>query len=212
VSISLIVADDHPLILEALERLFQDEKEFKVLATCRNGEETLVALKKHKPDLAVIDLRMPGKNGLAVLREMKQDNLSTRAVLLTAELNESELTEAVQLGARGLVLKELATELLIQCLRDVHAGKLWLEKRSVGSALEKLLRGAAGKLEATERLTPREIEIVKLVAIGLRNAEVAKRLFISEGTVKMHLHNIYGKLDLDSRIKLSCYAQQKALV
>lgn len=94
----------------------------------------------------------------------------------------------------------------------MHAGELWLEKRSVSIALERLLQGEAGKIEAAQVLTRREIEIVKLVATGLHNVEVAKRLFISEGAVKMHLHNIYEKLNMDSRIKLSCYAQQKNLI
>jgi DNA-binding NarL/FixJ family response regulator len=93
----------------------------------------------------------------------------------------------------------------------VHAGELWLEKRSVSKALEKLLRREAGRVEVAHVLTPREIEIVKQVAVGLHNTEVAKSLFISEGTVKMHLHNIYGKLRLDSRLKLSRYAQEMRL-
>ncbi|MBI2351900.1 MAG: response regulator transcription factor, partial [Deltaproteobacteria bacterium] len=96
--------------------------------------------------------------------------------------------------------------------RQVHAGELWLEKRSVSNALEKLLQREAGQREAAQRLTPREIEIVKQVAAGLRNTEIAKRLFISEGTVKMHLHNIYQKLGVDSRTKLTRYAQEKGFV
>jgi DNA-binding NarL/FixJ family response regulator len=94
----------------------------------------------------------------------------------------------------------------------VHAGELWLEKRSVTNALEKLLQREAGQREIAQLLTPREIEIVKQVAAGLRNIEIAKRLFISEGTVKMHLHNIYQKLGVDSRINLTRYAQEKGLV
>jgi DNA-binding NarL/FixJ family response regulator len=159
----------------------------------------------------VLDLRIPGKDGLTVLRELKKDELATNVVLLTAAVDEEELAEAVSLGVRGLVLKELATKLIVQCLRHVHAGELWLEKRSVSNALEKLLRREAGRVEVAHVLTPREIEIVKQVAVGLHNTEVAKSLFISEGTVKMHLHNIYGKLRLDSRLKLSRYAQEMRL-
>jgi DNA-binding NarL/FixJ family response regulator len=209
--ITLVLSDDHPIVLRGLETILEAEPDFEVLANCLDGEQTLNAVRQYKPDILVLDIRMPGKDGLTVLREMRTEKLATNVVLLTAEVDEGELTEAVSLGVRGLVLKELAAKLIVQCLRQVHAGELWLEKRSVSSALEKLLQGQAGKLEAAQVLTPREIEIVRQVAIGLHNTEVAKRLFISEGTVKMHLHNIYEKLHLDSRIKLSRYAQQKGL-
>src|SRR5213593_4726155 len=104
---------------------------------------------------------MPGKDGLSVLQEMRKEKLPTRAVLLTAALDEEELAEAVRLGLRGLVLKELPPKLLVQCIREVHAGELWLEKRSVSSALEKLLQRETARNEATQLLSPREIEIIK---------------------------------------------------
>jgi len=207
--ITLVIADDHPLILDGMENLFRLEKDFKVVARCLDGEETVKAVRKHKPDVLVLDIRMPGTDGLSLLRGMKKEKLSTRVVLLTAALGEDEVAEAVRLGVRGLVLKEMAPKLLVQCIRQVHAGELWLEKRSVTSALEKLLQREAGQREVALLLTPREIEIVKQVAAGLRNIEIAKRLFISEGTVKMHLHNIYQKLGVDSRTKLTRYAQEK---
>ena len=210
--ITLVIADGRPLILNGMENLFRLEKDFKVVARCLDGEEAVKAVRKHKPDVLVLDIRMPGTDGLSLLRGMKKEKLSTRVVLLTGALDEDELAEAVRLGVRGLVLKEMAPKLLVQCIRQVHAGELWLEKRSVTSALEKLLQREAGQREVTLLLTPREIEIVKQVAAGLRNTEIAKKLFISEGTVKMHLHNIYQKLGVDSRTKLTRYAQEKGLV
>lgn len=210
--ITLVLADDHPLILDGLENLFQLEKDFKLVARCLDGEEALRAVRAHRPDVVVLDIRMPVRDGLSVLREMKKEKLPTRAVLLTAALDEDELAEAVRLGVRGLVLKELAPKLLVQCIRQVHAGELWLEKRSVASALEKLLQREAGKQEIARVLTPREVEIVHQVAAGLRNKEIAERLFIGEGTVKIHLHNIYQKLGVDSRLKLTRYAQEKGLI
>jgi DNA-binding NarL/FixJ family response regulator len=209
--IRLILADDHPLILDGMENLFRLEKDFKVVARCEDGEETLKALREHKSDVLILDIRMPRTGGLAVLQAIKNENLPTHVVLLTAALDETEVAAAIRLGVRGLVLKELAPKLLVQCVRQVHAGGLWLEKRTVSAALEKLLQRQAAWEEATQVLTPREIEIVKQVAAGLRNLEIAKQLFISEGTVKMHLHNIYQKLDLDSRIKLAQYAQARGL-
>src|SRR4051812_30123613 len=162
-SISLVIADDHPLLTNALVTLFGAEKDFKLEAVCCNGDETLAALKKLKPDILLLDIRMPGKDGLAVLREMKSEKLSTRPVLLTAELSDQQLTEAVRLGARGLVLKDLAPKLVLQCVRDVHAGKLWLEKRSVSTALESVLLEEVKRHEAARLLTQRELEIVKHV-------------------------------------------------
>ena len=111
-----------------------------------------------------------------------------------------------------MVLKEMAPHLLVQCVRKVHAGEQWLEKRSVSLALETLLRREAASREVAKVVTARELEIVRMVASGLRNKEIAERLFISEGTIKMHLHNIYGKLGVDGRLQLARYAKEKGLV
>jgi DNA-binding NarL/FixJ family response regulator len=210
--ITLVIADDHPLILDAMENLFRLEKDLKIVARCLDGEETINAVRRHKPEILVLDIQMPAKDGLMVLREMRKEKLPTRVVVLTATLGEEGLAEAVRLGVRGLVLKELAPKLLVQCIRKVHAGELWLEKRSVTNALEKLLQRETARNEVVQVLSPREIEIITLVAAGLRNMEIGKKLFISEGTVKIHLHNIYQKLGVDSRIKLARYAQEKGLV
>jgi DNA-binding NarL/FixJ family response regulator len=210
--IGLVIADDHPIVLRGLTDLLAVEKDFKILASCSDGEQAINAIRKLKPDILVLDIRMPDKNGLAVLREIKKEKLTTKVVLLTAELTEEELTEAVRLGVRGLVLKELAAKLIVQCIRRVHAGELWLEKQSVSSALENLVHGQAGRMEAAQVLTAKEITVIKHVALGLQNAEVAKQLFISEGTVKTHLHNIYEKLGLNGRVQLTLYAQRTRLV
>jgi len=210
--INLVLADDHPIILDALENLCDQEKDFKVVARCVNGEETLQAVRKHRPDILVLDIRMPKKSGLEVLRQMKQENLPIRVVVLTAALDEEEVLEALNLGVAGVVLKEMAPNLLVQCIRKVHAGEQWLEKRSVGRALEKMLQREASARLLVGTLTPREVEIVRMVATGLRNKEIADKLSIVEGTVKIHLHNIYEKLGVDSRLALTLYAQEKGLV
>lgn len=210
--IHLVLADDHPIILDGLEILFRMEKDIQVVARCVNGEEALQAVRQHRPDILILDIRMPGKDGLAVLREMKDEDLPTRVVLLTVALDEEETLEALRLGVRGVVLKEMAPQMLVQCVRKVHAGEQWLERRSVGRALEKLLSREAGAREVAAVLTPREIEIVRMVAAGLRNKEIADKLSISEGTVKIHLHHIYEKLHLNGRLELALYAQDRGLV
>lgn len=211
-SIRLVLADDHPIILDGLDMLFRMEKDMQVVARCVNGEETLQAVRQHRPDILILDIRMPGKDGLAVLREMKRDSLPTRVILLTVALSEDEALEALRLGVRGVVLKEMAPQMLVQCVRKVHAGEQWLERRSAERALEKLLARESGAREAASILTPRETEIVRMVAAGLRNKEIADRLSISEGTVKIHLHHIYEKLGLDGRLELALYAQDRGLV
>jgi DNA-binding NarL/FixJ family response regulator len=210
--IHLVLADDHPLILDGLENLFHLEKDFKVVARCLDGMETMQAVRKHRPDVLILDIRMPGKDGLEIAREMRKEKLPTRIVLLTAELDEDELLESLRLGVQGIVLKEMAPQLLVQCIRKVHAGEQWIEPRSARQALEKMLRREAGARDIATVLTPREIDLVRMVARGLRNKEIAGKLSISEGTVKVHLHNIYEKLKVEGRLALLRYAQEKGLV
>jgi DNA-binding NarL/FixJ family response regulator len=212
VSIRLVLADDHPIVLDGLETLFRLEPDFEVAARCVNGEETVVAVRRHRPDVLVLDIHMPRKDGLAVLRDLQHDKLPTKVVLLAAVLEEDEVLEAMRLGVRGMVLKELAPQMVVQCVRKVHAGEQWLEKHAVSRVMDSLLRREAGEREAANVLTPREIEMVGMVARGLRNKEMSKRLAISEGTVKIHLHHIYRKLKVENRVELILYAQSKRLV
>jgi len=210
--IRLVLADDHQLILKGLADLFLFEKDFEVLASCTDGVAAIGAISSHQPDVAVLDIRMPGMSGLDVARKIREENLPTRMVFLTGELDEQEMLEAMQLGVHGIVLKEMAPQFLVQCIRKVHAGEQWVERRSAKQALEKMLKREAGGREMAALLTPREIEMVRMLARGLRNKEIADRLCISEGTVKVHLHNIYEKLKVDGRMALMKYAQERGLV
>lgn len=200
--IKLVLADDHPILLSGLEALLQRERDLKVLARCHDGGEALRLVMKHRPDIVILDQNMPGMNGLDVLRELHGKKLPTRVVLLAAELQEEELVEAMRLGVRGVVLKEVAPQFLVQCVREVHAGRRWLERHSVGRAVDTLLRREAVSKELAETLTMRELEIARAVGSGLRNKEIAEKLNISEGTVKVHLHTIYSKLGVDGRMAL----------
>jgi DNA-binding NarL/FixJ family response regulator len=210
--IRLVLGDDHPIVLDGLENLFRLEPDFRVVARCVNGDECLVAVRRHDPDVLVLDLRMPRKDGLTVLRELHKEKHPVKVVLLAAALEEEEVLEALRLGVRGMVLKELAPQMVVQCVRKVHAGEQWLEKQAFGRALETLLRREAGEREAGSVLTPRELEMVGMVARGLRNKEMSERMNISEGTVKIHLHHIYRKLKVENRVDLILYAQSKRLV
>jgi two-component system nitrate/nitrite response regulator NarL len=195
-----------------MENLFRLEKDLKVIARCLDGDEALRALRRHKPDILVLDIQMPAKDGLELLREMRKEQLPTRVVVLTATLNEEGRTEAIRLGVRGLVLKELAPKLLVQCIRKVHVGEKWFERESSVRALQKLTERESTMRVGYEVLSFRQLQIVRMIAGGSRNKDIAKKLFISEGTVQIHLHNIYDKLDLKSRLGLALYAREKGIV
>ena len=210
--VRLVLADDHPIVLDGLEQLFRAQKDFAVVARCQDGAETLRAVRQHRPDVLLLDIRMPAPDGLQVIRELQRDSLPTRIVLLTAALEEDDVLEAVRLGVKGVVLKEMAPQMLVECVRKVAAGEQWIERRSLTMALDKMLRREAGFREVASVLTPREIEIVRLAAGGLRNQAIADQLHISEGTVKVHLHNIYEKLGIDGRVALTHYAREKGLL
>jgi DNA-binding NarL/FixJ family response regulator len=211
-SIRILLADDHPLLLDGLDQLLRSGYGFEVVARCSTGDEAIAEAVLNRPDIAVLDIRMPGLDGIAVLREIRRLGLPTRVVILTASLAERDLLEAVRLGVDGVVLKEMAPRLLLQCLHKVHAGGRWIENRAVHRALEGALRREAGLREAAEQLTPREIDMVRMVAEGLRNKEIARRMDITEGTVKTHLRNIYRKLGIETRVGVLRYAEEKGLL
>jgi DNA-binding NarL/FixJ family response regulator len=211
-SIRLVLADDHPFILDALEGLFRLEEDIEVVARCADGMQAIDAVSEHEPDVLILDMRMPRADGLAVMRALRDLGSQTRVVLLTGAVTDRELAESLRLGVRGVVLKEMAPAKLVQCVRKVYAGHVWVEQQSIAQAVDLMLRWEAGGRELAEQLTRREIEIVKLAAAGLRNQEIARRLTVSEGTVKVHLHNIYAKLGVDGRMELLKYAQERELV
>jgi DNA-binding NarL/FixJ family response regulator len=209
--IRLVLADDHRMILEGLEQLFHRESDFEVVGTATNGEEALAAVKRHRPDILVLDVNMPRGNGMWVLRQLKPLHLPTQVVLLTASLEEEEVVEAVRAGVRGLVLKEAAAISLVECARHVAAGERVLDNATIGRALDHVLKREADARVLTALLSPRETDIVKMVATGMRNKEIASRLAIGEGTVKSHLHAIYEKLGVHGRVELTRYAYEHGL-
>jgi len=210
--IKIVLADGHQIVLDSLEQLFAAEADFRVIARCSDGEEALQTVRKLTPDILILEIRMAGMDGLECLRQLKQEKLPTRVVFLTAMVDEDQALEAIRLGAGGVVLKEMAPHLLLLCVRKVHAGEQWIEKQSITRAIEKLLKREAGARRLASLVTTRETEIVRLVAQNLPNKEIADRLGISEGTIKIHLYNIYQKLNVSSRRELVRVAQEKAFI
>jgi DNA-binding NarL/FixJ family response regulator len=209
-TIRLVLADDHPIVLDGLEQLFLLEKDCEVVARARNGDEALQAVRQFQPDVLVLDLRMPGMDGLAVLEEMQRQALPTRVVILSA-MNSDDLFEAIRLGARGVVLKDMAPRLLMQCVRTVHGGGKWLEKGIATCAVDKLLECEAGIKAIAETLTPRELQVARMIAKGVPSKTVASRLAISEGTAKLHLHHVYEKLKVEGRVGLMRFMHSRGL-
>jgi two-component system, NarL family, nitrate/nitrite response regulator NarL len=208
-TIRLVLADDHPLMLDALARLLGQEPDMEVAARCTDGETALRAAREHRPDILILDLRMPRLGGMEVLRRVAGEAPGARVVILAGELDEDGLLEAVRLGARGVVLKEAGPEALVRCVRAVQAGGQWLDHRVTGRALERLLARESDRQRGAGVLTPREAELARLVGEGLRNKEIAARTGISEGTVKIHLHRIYDKLGVTSRVGLANHARER---
>ena len=203
-TLRIVLADDHPLVLDGLENLFSTEEDFEVVARCVNGRETLTATRRHDPDILILDLRMQEMGGLDVLRRLNEERISVRTVVLTAGMREREMLEAVRLGAQGVVLKESAPGVLVDCVRAVARGDRYIQPRFLQRQLD-----SSGSAPPEPSLTPRELELVRMVAQGLRNRQIAERLQITEGTVKVHLHNIYDKLGLDGRLALRRYAEDR---
>lgn len=206
--IRLVLADDHPLVLDGLAQLFALEKDCQVVARARNGAEALEAVRTHTPDIVVLDLRMPVMDGLEVIRQMKRDASSTKVVVLTG-VEGTEVFDAIELGVRGVVLKEMAPQLLLHAVREVAGGGTWVERGAAAHAVDRMVQRKAATDSVAQALTAREVEIAHLVAQGLRNKEVAEKFAIAEGTVKLHLHNIYEKLGIDGRMALVRYLRDK---
>ena len=207
-TIRLVLVDDHPIVLDGLVQLFSREHGCEIVGTATTGEDGLRLVREYRPDILLLDLRLPRMDGLAVLREINREGLPTRVVILTALENE-DVGEAIRLGARGVVLKHMAPRLLVQCVRTVSGGGKWLEKRHATLTVDRLLGRQACMDGLSRTLTPREIEVAKLIASGMHNKAIADRLSIGEGTTKIHLHHVYKKLNVDGRVGLVRYLQNR---
>lgn len=197
----IILADDHPLVLRGLVDLFSTVRDFQVIGTAADGKAALDLIVEKQPEIAVLDLVMPRLNGLDVLRELILAGVGSRVVFLSALITEEQSIQAVGIGAWGILLKESAPEALIECMRSVRVGKRWLPGNLFEGRSSALQRDPLDVLPNT--LTTREWEVVNLVAQGLSNKSIARLLNLTEGTIKIHLHNVYAKLDIANRTTLA---------
>jgi len=209
--IRIAIADDHPIFRDGLRKLLALEEDFKVVAEAHDGKEVLEILQKQEPDILLLDLKMPGLDGLATLQRLQGQKTKTKVIVLTASDDEGEYVQAMKFGTSGIVLKQTATELLIKSIRKVHGGEIWLDSRTTAAVMKQFASPGEAGAKDRERspLSQREREIVVLVAQGFKNKEIAERMFISEQTVKNHLHNIFDKLGVSDRLELALYAIHK---
>jgi two-component system, NarL family, nitrate/nitrite response regulator NarL len=215
--VRILLADDHPIFRDGLRRLLEAEPDLKVVGEACDGAEAVKMARQLKPDLMLLDLAMPRMPGLEALREMSSGpaSNSVRVILLTAAAEKKQIVEALQLGARGVVLKDSATQLLLKSIHTVMAGEYWVGRESVSNLVQYLrnLVQSSGE-EAKQKkfgLTPRELEIVSAVVAGYSNKEIAEYFKISEDTVKHHLSNIFDKLGVSTRLELALFAVNQAL-
>ena len=213
IKIKLLIADDHAIFRDALRKLLDSDDETIIVGEAQNGAECIKKLGELKPDILLLDLRMPDKNGLAVLEELDFNTLPTRVIVLTAAEDDRDVVRAMRLGARGVVLKESAIDLLVKSIHRVHAGEIWLDGHMTAEVINAFSASSkSGASSGKPLLSDREMEVVQLIAQGFHNKEIGKKLFISEQTVKNHLHNIFDKLGVSDRLELALYAIHHRLI
>jgi two-component system nitrate/nitrite response regulator NarL len=211
-TIRVLMADDHVIFRDGLRKLLKSEDDIKIVGEASNGNECVHMLTKLKPDILLLDLRMPDKDGLAVLEEVNLDSLTTRVIMLTEAEDERDAVRAMRLGARGIVSKQTARDLLVKSIRRVYSGEIWLNNRLTAEVMKAFTSSSDIGARREPMLSDREKEIVQLIAQGFRNKEIAEKLFISEQTVKNHLHNIFDKLGVSDRLELALYAIHHRLI
>lgn len=212
--IQILIADDHPIFRDGLKRLLESESDLRVVGEACDGIEAIELVKKLAPEILLLDLAMPRLAGLEALRELSTKTLPVRVILLTAAAEKQQIVEALQLGARGVVLKDSATQILLKSIRAVMDGEYWVGRESVSNLVQYLRNLIDSSPPVARRrygLTPRELEIISAVVAGYANREIAEHFRISEDTVKHHLSNIFDKLGVSTRLELALFAVNQAL-
>jgi|SwirhisoilCB3_FD_contig_51_2146501_length_1117_multi_1_in_0_out_0_1 two-component system nitrate/nitrite response regulator NarL len=213
----IVIADDHPIFRDGLRGLIETDEDFMLAGQATDGEQAAALAKKLKPDVLLLDLMLPKLTGLQVLAQLAGDpGLATmKTILLTAAIDEDQITEALRLGAKGVVLKDTATELLIKSIHCVVDGEYWVGRNNVGGLIQALRMAHTKRPEDSVNkfsLTARELEIVTAIVEGYSNKEIARKFSISEQTVKHHLSSIFDKVGVSNRLELALFSVNHQLV
>jgi two-component system, NarL family, nitrate/nitrite response regulator NarL len=213
--VRILIADDHPILREGLKKLLEVEPDFAVVGEAADGEAAVELAAKVDADVLLLDLAMPRLSGLGVLGQVARSGRPLLTIILTASIEPGDIVRALQLGARGVVVKDSATELLNRCIRTVVAGKYWVGHEGISDLVE-ALRRLSGTVETSPPpmtlLTPRELEIVSAVVEGASNKEIGEQFGLSTQTVKNHMSSIFDKLGVSSRLELALFAVHHRLL
>ena len=213
---SIIIIDDHPLFREGLKTIISRDDRFKVVGEAGSGHEGLEMTKRLKPDLVIVDISLPDQSGIQLTRELRQLLSETKILIISMHSKIDYIAEAFQAGATGYVVKESASERLLQGLKSVSKGDYYLDSSVSHAVVENLMKSPLKAAKITDAdyatLTPREQEVMRFLAEGLSSKAVAEKLFISPKTVENHRANIMNKLGLHSTIELVRYAAKLGLI
>ena len=199
---SVVIADHHPVVLQGLTNILGAASGFKVVACCSDGTDCIEAIRSLVPDIAILDISLPGLTGLEILTIANFESLPTRLVFFTASVEDRELIVSAAAGAYGVILKDVAVEILVQSLREIADGQRLLPLPTV----PREQGNVANRENVLTVLTERERQIMRLVSGGLSNKEIGRQLNITDGTIKQHLHHIYQKLEISNRTVLAALA------
>ena len=206
--IKVMIADDHSLIREGLTQILELENDIKVIAQASNGRDAVEQAIVLEPDVILMDINMPIQNGLSAIKELKSKGCQANIIVLTIHEDREYLLEAINIGANGYVMKDAEADHLIDAIRSVYYGETYIQPSMASDliyAINKSPYKTVKKRFAQNDLTPREIEVLLLIADGLNNKEIADELYISEKTVKNHVSNIFKKLDVADRTQAAIY-------
>lgn len=207
--IRVMIVDDHSILREGIKYLLELQDDIKVIAEAGDGEEAINFASKFIPEIILMDINMPKSSGLEALRKLKDVGIKSKVIILTAYSNREHIIEAIKTGAKGFILKDSNSDVLIKAIRDVSQGRNYLQP-SVVSILNQYVyddpNDSKGDFEKINILSPREYEVLVLIASGHSNKEIGNQLFISEKTVKNHITNIFKKLDVEDRVQAAIFA------
>ena len=214
--IDILIADDHPIFRGGLRALIETERGFKLAGEAVDGEQAVAFTREFKPHILLLDLAMPKLSGLDVVKELSPPPpLETRIIMLTAAIDDGQIAEALRLGARGIILKDTATQLLIKAVRCVVNGEFWVGRGNVEGLVAALQMAHTMQPEDPVKkfaLTAREMEVLTAIGEGYSNKDIAKRYKISEQTVKHHLSSIFSKVGVSNRLELALFSVHHQLV
>lgn len=214
--INILIVDDHPTFRYGLRKLLESEAGFRVAGEAADGAEAVRLARELRPDIVLLDLTLHQRPGLEVLKDLVSLDSKLRIIILAAAIEKAEMAQALQLGARGIVLKESATELIIDSVRSVVKGEYWVGREHVSNLVQLLHRFLPRQAAKNHRenfgLSPRELEVVTAIVAGYSNKEIAQKLSLSEQTVKHHITNIFDKVGVSNRMELTLFAISHHLV